>query len=77
MVPIKYYSRADEDFTIQILLTSFGLKPSPAILNTVLQKHLGRYSTSEQEVYQVLSQSFYVDDFVGGVTSYYEGVQMY
>ena len=55
----------------------FGLKPSPAILNAVLQKHLDRYSTSEREVYQVLSQSFYVDDFVGGVTSDNDSVQMY
>ena len=56
---------------------SFGFKPSPTILNTVLQKHLDRYSTSEREVYQLLSQSFYVDDFVVGVTSDNDGVQMY
>ena len=55
----------------------FGLKPSPAIINAALQKHLDRYSTSEQEVYQLLSQSFYMDDFVGGVTSDNDGVQMY
>ena len=55
----------------------FGLKPSPAILNAVLQKHLAEYNTSEQDIYQLLSQSFYVDDFVGGVSSDKEGVQMY
>ena len=51
----------------------FGLKPSPAIL----QKHFAEYNTSERDVYQLLSQSFYVDDFVGGVTSDKEGIQMY
>ena len=52
----------------------FGLKSSPAIL---LQKHLDKYKTSERGVYQLLSRLFYVDDFVGGVTSDDEGIQMY
>ena len=55
----------------------FGLKPSPAILNAVLQKHFAEYNTSERDVYQLLSRSFYVDNFIGGITSDKEGVQMY
>ena len=55
----------------------FGLKSSPAILNAALQKHLDKYKTSERGVYQLLPLLFYMDDFVCGITSDDEGIQMY
>ena len=45
----------------------FGFKPSPAILNTVLQKHFAQYKTSEPDAFKLLSRSIFVDDFIGGV----------
>ena len=51
----------------------FGLKPSPAILMLFYRSTL--LSTTLQS--HLLSQSFYVDNFVGGVTSDKEGIQMY
>ena len=58
-------------------MTPFGLKLSPAILNAVLQKHFVQYKMSKPDVYKLLPQSFYVDDFVGGVMNDMEVVQMY
>ena len=55
----------------------FGLKSSPAILNIVIQKHLVGYKESHPDVSRVLAESFYVDDFVGGATSFQQGEKIY
>ena len=55
----------------------FGLTSSPAILNAVIQKHLSRYKGSEPQVMQLLAESFYVDDFVGGAKDVEEGYQIF
>ena len=55
----------------------FGLKSSPAILNSVIQKHLAGYKESHPDVSRILADSFYVDDFVGGVASLQQGEEVY
>ena len=55
----------------------FGLTSSPAILNAVIQKHLSRYKGSEPQVMQLLAESFYVDDFVGGAKDVEEGYKIF
>ena len=55
----------------------FGIKPSPAILNSVLRKHLARYSPSHPNVSKHLIDSFYVDDFIGGAANVQEGEEIY
>ena len=44
----------------------FGLTPSPAILEGVVQHHLEKYGQSEREVIDQLRRQIYVDDFLGG-----------
>ena len=55
----------------------FGLRSSPAILNSVIQKHLSQYSGSYAHVAKLLAHSFYVDDFIGGAASVQEGEEIY
>ena len=55
----------------------FGLTSSPAILNAVIQKHLSRYKGSEPQVMQLLAESFYVDDFVGGAENIEGGYEIF
>jgi len=49
----------------------FGLKSSPAILNSFIQKHLAGYKESHPDVSRVLSESF--DNYVGGAASRFIG----
>lgn len=46
----------------------FGLKSSPAILNSTSQRHLENYKKQDTEplTANLLSQSLYVDDFTAG-----------
>ena len=44
----------------------FGLTPSPAILEGVVQHHVEKYEQSEPEVIDKLRRQIYVDDFPGG-----------
>ena len=44
----------------------FGLRSSPAILGATIQHHLKLYKQSEPEMFQLLEQSFYVDDLLTG-----------
>ena len=55
----------------------FGLKTSPAILNSVIQKHLSHYSQSHPHVSRLLADSLYVDDFIGGAANSQEGEEVY
>ena len=55
----------------------FGLKPSPAILNSVIQNHISLYNQSHPHVSKLLSESFYVDDFVGGAATVKENEEIY
>ena len=55
----------------------FGLRSSPAILNSVIQKHLSQYRSSYPHVSKLLADSFYVDDFIGGAASSQEGEEVF
>ena len=43
----------------------------------MLAKHLDQYAESEPHMYNLLSHSFYVDDFVGGASGIEEGRVIY
>ena len=55
----------------------FGLTPSPAILNSVIQRHLESHKTKEPEVVALLQESFYVDDLVGGAMEDDQALEIY
>ena len=55
----------------------FGLTPSPAILSSVLLHHLTQGEGHESPVNKLLSESLYVDDFVGGATNDSEAFEIY
>ena len=55
----------------------FGLTPSPAILNGTIQHHLSQYKLTEPEVYQLLANSFYVDDLTAGADNTESAFQLY
>ena len=55
----------------------FGLTPSAAILNGVIQTHLTRYLLTEPTLSKQLAEGFYVDDFTGGAEAVQEGLNVY
>jgi len=47
----------------------FGLRPSPAILGSVISHHLDKYHSQYGNLASEIKNSFYVDDLIfGGVT---------
>ena len=50
------------------------LKPSPAILNSIIQNC---YKQSHPDMSRVLADSFYVDDFVGGAVFLQQGEEFF
>ena len=55
----------------------FGITPSPAILQCVIQHHLSRYKNSHAEIVKLLSDTWYVDDFPGRASNREEGFHVY
>ena len=55
----------------------FGLTPSLAILNSVIQHHLTLFLMKEPDIVRFLAESFYVDDFVSGALTPEEGLSIY
>ena len=55
----------------------FGLTPSPAILNSVIQTHLTRFLLSEPMLSRQLAEGLYVDDFTSGAETVEEGFNIY
>ena len=56
----------------------FGLTPSPAVLQGVIQHHLSRQkTTSDLAVIELLSKTLYVDDFPGGAADVEKGYHLY
>ena len=56
---------------------TFGLTPSPAILNGVIQTHPTHYLLTEPTLSKQLAEGFYVDDFTGGAETVQEGLNIY
>jgi len=54
-----------------------GLKPSPAILGSVIQHHLNKYNNEHPELVKQISGELYVDDLVTGTDSVDEAFQVY
>ena len=55
----------------------FGLRPSPAILGTVISHHLDRYQSDQPELIQFIKDSFYVDDLICGGDTVEEAFNIY
>jgi len=55
----------------------FGLKPSPAILGTILAKHVQKFQATYPRIVDVMEQSLYVDDLVAGGFDVVEVFEMY
>ena len=55
----------------------FGLTPSPAILNGVIQHHLDIYRKENPDTVKLLLTSLYVDDFLGGSQTKEGGFKVY
>ena len=54
----------------------FGVTSSPFLLNGTIQKHIGNYEYDEILV-EKIENSFYVDDFTGGDTSFETAIELY
>ena len=55
----------------------FGLRPSPAILGTVISHRLGKYQSAQQELIQFIRDSFYADDLITGGESIEDAFRIY
>lgn len=55
----------------------FGLTPSPAILATIIQRHLSMHQEREPEMVSLLNDSFCVDDFAGGAQNDDDALNVY
>ena len=56
-------SRKPQVVQYQFCRLVFGITPSPAILQCVIQHHLSQYKNSHAEIVKLLSDTLYVDDF--------------
>ena len=54
----------------------FGVTNSPFLLNGTIRKHIGNYEY-DQAFVEKIENSFYVDDFFGGVTSFETALELY
>ena len=50
---------------------------SPAILAVTIQHHLTRYLLTEPHMVELMSDSFYADDFTSGASTVEEGMEIY
>ena len=55
----------------------FGLRPSPAILGSVISHHLDKYQCQLREATQSIKNSFYVDDLISGGATIEEVFNIY
>ena len=70
-------SREPQVVQYQFCRLVFGITPSPAILQCVIQHHLSQYKNSHAEIVKLLSDTLYVDDFPGGASNREEGFKVY
>ena len=54
----------------------FGITSSPFLLNGTIRKHIGNYEYDQAFVEKV-ENSFYLDDFSGGDTSFETALELY
>ena len=55
----------------------FRLRPSPAILGEVIQKHCNQFAQQHPEIVKRIAQSLYVDDLIAGERSLEEAFNLY
>ena len=55
----------------------FGLRPSPAILGSVISHHLDKYKSKYPEIIPSIKNSFYVDDLISGGSTVEETFRTY
>ena len=57
---------ASEVLELRFTRLVFGLRPSPAILGSVISHHLNKYKSQHRELASEIKNSFYVDDLISG-----------
>ena len=55
----------------------FGLRPSPAIMGSLISHHLDKYHLRHPEIIPLIKNSFYVDDLILGGSSVEEAFSIY
>ena len=55
----------------------FGLRPSPAILASVIAHHIQKYNSQHPHVNKILGKSFYVDDFITNVAALGDATRLF
>ena len=55
----------------------FGLRPSPAILNSMIREHLNKYKDVYPTIVQHVRDSLYVEDLVSGTEDLDKGFEVY
>ena len=55
----------------------FGLRPSPAILSSVISHHLTKYNEKYPELVKSIESSLYVDDLIAGEATVEEAFNLY
>ena len=55
----------------------FGLRPSPAVLGSVISYHLNKYSKQHTSLVQSIADSLHVDDLIAGANSVEQGFYLY
>jgi len=69
MIPFDFFGLSTPDSAIihyRFTCLVFGLRPSPAILGTVIASHVQKYCAQYSKLVHFLDQSLYVDDLVTG-----------
>ena len=56
---------------------AFGLRPSPAILGSILTQHLNSYKNVSPELIKLIEDSLYIDDLISGAENVTRGFDVY
>ena len=74
----KDLTRADSEIShFRFNRLVFGLRPSPAILISVVSHHLEKYHERYPELVQSIKDSLYVDDLIAGIEKIEQGCDLY
>ena len=68
---------ASDIITLQFIQLVFCLRPSPAILGSVISKHLDNYQSQYPQLIQSIKNSFYVDDLISREATVEEAFNTY